>query len=79
MATELPHVEDKDGDVWIDGVSYTPMEADTIYNSIRRASIAAGSWRQRQLLIIRAAADRMAHDSERDMRPSELNEGETEQ
>jgi hypothetical protein len=79
MATELPHIEAKDGDVWIDGVSYTPKEARAIWHEIAAAIVEANRWRYNQIGIIRAAADKLAHDSARDTRPSELAEGETEQ
>jgi hypothetical protein len=64
MATELPHVDPINGDVWLDGRSYTPDEARTIWREIAVAIIEASRWRYNQIGIIRAAADRLAHDSE---------------
>jgi hypothetical protein len=79
MPTELPHIEAKDGDVWIDGVSYTPCDAIIIADLIIVAAGIAAGRRNTTARIIRAAADRLAHDSDRDTRPSELTEGETDQ
>jgi hypothetical protein len=71
MATELPHIEPIGGTVWIDGKGYAPKEARAIRQELDAAIVEANRWRIRQRCIARASADRLAHDSERDTRPTE--------
>ena len=79
MASEFPHIEAKDGDVWVDGVSYTPDEALKIVDALSLATWRARRYRCDASQIIRSAAiahgrELPAHDSGRDERPVEENE-----
>jgi hypothetical protein len=66
--TELPHIEAKDGNVWIDGVSYTPAEAFEIAVSTQDAARVATCYR---FATITHGRELPAHDSERDERSEE--------